>query len=148
MLSFDHQNHSKWHKWCHVRFKEHCISCLLHRLTGQQGTSECLGSVICCQRLESPSCRTLSIVAMNQSTLSLLSKSSTLSLDVSPGSRLLNDFTVYIVPLLVRSQTFPFCHWSWDGLVQLQHQCWPPWCSRMAAPGWAVSCCWSPCLAP
>ena len=20
-LSFDHQNHSKWHKWCHVRFK-------------------------------------------------------------------------------------------------------------------------------
>ena len=20
MLSFDHQNHSKWHKWCHVRF--------------------------------------------------------------------------------------------------------------------------------
>ena len=19
-LSFDHQNHSKWHKWCHVRF--------------------------------------------------------------------------------------------------------------------------------
>ena len=21
MLSFDHQNHSKWHKWCHVRYK-------------------------------------------------------------------------------------------------------------------------------
>ena len=21
-LSFDHQNHSKWHKWCHVRYKE------------------------------------------------------------------------------------------------------------------------------
>ena len=20
-LSFDHQNHSKWHKWCHVRYK-------------------------------------------------------------------------------------------------------------------------------
>ena len=20
MLSFDHQNHSKWHKWCHVRY--------------------------------------------------------------------------------------------------------------------------------
>ena len=22
MLSFDHQNHSKWHKWCHVRYNK------------------------------------------------------------------------------------------------------------------------------
>ena len=22
VLSFDHQNHSKWHKWCHVRFTD------------------------------------------------------------------------------------------------------------------------------
>ena len=22
MLSFDHQNHSKWHKWCHVRYRK------------------------------------------------------------------------------------------------------------------------------
>ena len=21
MLSFDHQNHSKWHKWCHIRYR-------------------------------------------------------------------------------------------------------------------------------
>ena len=21
VLSFDHQNHSKWHRWCHVRYK-------------------------------------------------------------------------------------------------------------------------------
>ena len=22
-LSYDHQNHSKWHKWCHVRYTNH-----------------------------------------------------------------------------------------------------------------------------
>ena len=22
MLSFDHQNYSKWHKWCHIRYKK------------------------------------------------------------------------------------------------------------------------------
>ena len=33
VLLFDHQNHSKWHKWCHVRYKVTIHKCFLDNLS-------------------------------------------------------------------------------------------------------------------
>ena len=35
-LSYNHQNHSKWHKWCHVRYKGHAIRCTSRSPTHHQ----------------------------------------------------------------------------------------------------------------